>query len=153
MRTSSIALVVILLAPAVASAQVSIRPGQYEYTLDLNMAVPKEAATAVLDAAGFNKQQKRLECITADQARQAKEDVVKFLAQEMQLQDCKMSDVKISANKLTFTTTCVEDSVKMVGTNEVTFGVDSFTSVGTMKGDGGLSSSMKMSARRVGECK
>ena len=41
----------------------------------MKMAVPKEAQKAVLDAAGFNRQQKRLECITPDQAKQAKDDV------------------------------------------------------------------------------
>ena len=152
MRTLTIVLVIVL-AAAAASAQISIRPGQYEYTLQMNMPIPKEASKAVLDAAGFDKEQKRLDCITAEDAKQAKEDVVKFFAKEMDPQNCKMSDVKITANTLTFTATCVEDGMKMVINNQMTFGVDSFTGVGTMKGDGGLSSTTRMTAKRVGECK
>jgi hypothetical protein len=141
----------VLLAPVV-TAQVTIRPGEYEYTVDMKMAVPKEAAKAVLDAAGF-KDQKRRDCITADQARQAKEDVVKFFAQEMQMESCKMSDVKIGGNTLSFTSTCVDDGKKMVMNTEMTFGVDSFSGISTMKGDGGVASTTTTTAKRVGECK
>jgi hypothetical protein len=143
---------VVLLAPVVTAAQVTIRPGEYEYTLDMKMTVPKEAAKAVLDAAGF-KDQKRRECITADQARQAKEDVVKFFAQEMEVENCKMSDVKIGGNTVSFTSTCVEDGMKMVMNTEMTFGVDSFSGISTLKGDGGLASTTTTTAKRVGECK
>ena len=152
MRASTVLIGVVLLAPAVADAQVSIRPGEYEYTVNMQMTVPKEAAKAVLDAAGF-KDQKRRECITADQARQAKEDVVKFFAQEMQMENCKMSDVKIGGSALSFISTCVEDGKKMVMNTEMTFGVDSFSGISTMKGDGGLASTTTTTAKRVGECK
>jgi hypothetical protein len=143
---------IVLLAPTVVGAQIAIRPGEYEYTVDMKMTVPKEAAAAVLDAAGF-KDQKRRECITADQARQAKEDIVKFFAQEMQMENCKMSDVKIGGNKLSFTSTCVEDGMKMVMNTEMTFGVDSFSGISTLKGAGGLASTTTTTAKRVGECK
>jgi hypothetical protein len=69
------------------------------------------------------------------------------------MQECKLSNVKIGGNTLSFNTTCVEDGLRMTGSTEMTFGVDSFTGVSTMKGDGAVSSTMKMSARRVGECK
>jgi len=77
MRATTMLFAVVLLVPVLVGAQVTIRPGQYEYTIDMKMAVPKEAQKAVLDAAGFNTQQNRLECITPDQARQAKEDIAK----------------------------------------------------------------------------
>jgi hypothetical protein len=152
MRAFTILFGVALLSPAVAGAQVTVRPGQYEVTIEMNLAVPKEAQKAVLDAAGFNKQQKRLECITPEQAKQAKDDVVKFIQREIDMSDCKPSDVKLSGSTLTFNLACRQDDVNMVGNNVITFGVDSFTSVGTMKGPQGAST-VKSTAKRVGECK
>jgi hypothetical protein len=152
MRGSTIVIVALILLAAVVDAQIAIRPGQYEYLLDMKMTVPKEAAKAVLDAAGF-KDQKRLECITADQAQQAKADVAKFFAQEMELQNCALSDVKIAGNRLSFNSNCVEDGIKMVISTEMTFGANSFTGVSTTKLDGGLLSTTTMTAKRVGECK
>jgi hypothetical protein len=152
MRVSTIVIVAVLLPAAVADAQIAIRPGQYEYLLDMKMTLPKEAAKAVLDAAGF-KDQKRLECITADEAQQAKADVAKFFAQEMEMENCKLSDVKIAGNRLSFNSTCVEDGMKIVISTEMTFGVDSFTGVSTTKLDGGFMSTTTMTAKRVGECK
>ncbi len=152
MRGSTIVIVALVLLAAVVGAQVAIRPGQYEYVLDMKMTVPKEAAKAVLDAAGF-KDQKRLECITPDQAQQAKTDVAKFFAQEMELQNCTLSDVKTAGNRLSFNSNCVEDGIKMVISTEMTFGADSFTGVSTTKLDDGLLSTTTMTAKRVGECK
>jgi Protein of unknown function (DUF3617) len=152
MRASTFLMAVALLNSASAWAQVTIRPGQYEFTIDMKMAVPKEAQKAVLDAAGFNRQQKRLECITPDQAKQAKDDVVKFAQREMDVSSCTMSNVKSSATTLTFNMTCKEDNVAMTGTAEFTFAGDSFTSLGTMKSPEGTST-VKTVAKRVGDCK
>ena len=152
MRASTILVAVVLLMSASAGAQVTIRPGQYEFTIDMKMAVPKEAQSAVLDAAGFNRQQKRMECITADQSRQAKEDVVKFIQREMDMSSCTMSNIKLNGSTLTFNMTCKEDNVAMTGSSEFTFAADSFTSMGTMKTPGG-DSTVKTVARRVGDCK
>jgi hypothetical protein len=145
MRASMILIGVVLLTPGAADAQIAIRPGQYEYTLVTKMAGAQEAAGS--------RERKRLECITADEANQAKTDVAKFLAQEMQTQNCKMSDVKIAGNKLSYTSTCVEDSLKIVMSTETTFAADSFSSISTVKSDAGPPSTTTMSARRVGECK
>lgn len=151
MRASTILLSVVLLTPLSAGAQVTVRPGQYEFTIDMKLAVPKEAQKAVLDAAGFNKQ-KRLECITADQANQAKADIVKFIQAEMGLSSCKMSDVKLTGPTVAFNMICKDDDVQMTGNAVITFGTDTFTSVGTMKSSEGTST-VKTTAKRVGECK
>jgi hypothetical protein len=49
--------------------------------------------------------------------------------------------------------TCVEDGRRTVSTSEMTFGTDVFS--GVMKGtdDKGRVMTMKVSAKRVGECK
>ncbi len=152
MRASMIVLGVVLLTPVSAGAQVTVRPGQYEFTIDMKLAVPKEAQKAVLDAAGFNKQQKRLECITVGQANQAKADIVKFIQAEMGLSSCKMSDVKLTGPTVAFNMICKDDDVQMTGNTVITFGTDTFTSVGTMKSSEGTST-VKTTAKRVGECK
>ena len=68
------------------------------------------------------------------------------------MSDCKPTDVKLTGSTLTFNLACRQDDVSMVGNNVITFGVDSFTSVGTMKGPQGTST-VKSTAKRVGECK
>lgn len=145
---------VVAMLSVVTAAQVTLRPGQYEYTIDMKLAgAPKEAGQAVLDAAGL-KGQKKLECITPDEARQAKEDAVSFFTKEMgEDQNCKVSDAKVSGNTLTFSTTCVEDGEKTTIHSATTFAADSFTSIGTMKDGDGQTSTMSISARRVGDCK
>ena len=149
MRPSTILLVVVLLLPAVAGAQSAVRPGQYEYTIEMNLGIPADASKAVLDAAGFQNQ-KKLECLTADEL---KGDFAKLMADELASDDdCKMSNVKKTENKLTFTTTCVGD-VQMVMNTEMTFGTDSFSFDTKGKDNEGRVITMKASARRVGECK
>lgn len=148
MRASTALFVIVLLAPAASEAQIAIRPGQYEFTLDMNLGIPAEAPKAVLDAAGF-KNQKRLDCITADEV---KGDVSKLFAREAEEQNCKMSGVKTTGNKMTFTTTCEEDGVRTTMSTEMTFGTDSFTGVTKGKDHEGRAISSKMSAKRIGEC-
>jgi hypothetical protein len=164
MRAITIPLAVVLLAPVTGDAQVAIRPGQYELTIDMNLNLPTtskatatrgttaaDAQKAVLDAAGFQGQ-KRLECITPDQAKEAQQDITKLYAREMAEANCKVADVKTVGNKVTFAMTCVEDRQRMVSNVEMTFGADWFTSTGTTT-VGGRVSTMKTNARRVGECK
>jgi ribosomal protein S13 len=149
MRPSTILFVGVLLFPAVAGAQSAVRPGQYEYTIEMNLGIPTDASKAVLDAAGFQNQ-KKLECLTADEL---KGDIAKLMADELASDDdCKISNVKTTENKLTFTTTCVGD-VQMVMSTEMTFGTDSFSGVTKGKDNEGRVITMKVGARRVGECK
>src|SRR5918999_3415944 len=118
MRTLNILIVVVLLATSVLDAQIAIRPGQYEYTLEMNMGEAKEAGKAVMDAAGFQKN-KRRECLTPDDV---KGDIAQVFARGMEMgEECKMANVKTVGNKLTFTTTCVEDELRMTMSSEMTF--------------------------------
>jgi Protein of unknown function (DUF3617) len=150
MRAPAIGLVFLLLARIVGAAQPAIRPGQYEYTIEMNLGgVPADAPNAVLDAAGFDKQ-KRLECLTADDL---KGDLTQAFTREMEGSNCKMSDVKTTGNRMTFTTTCEEDGIRMVMTNEMTFDADAFTGVMKGKDNEGRVSTVKMTAKRVGDCR
>ena len=150
MRALNVLMIVTLLAPALVHAQITIRPGEYEYTLEMNMGDGKEAGKAVMDAAGFQKN-KRRECITPDDT---KGDIAQVFARGMEMgEECKMSNVKTVGNKLTFTTTCVEDELRMTMNTEMTFVGDSFSGTTTNKDHEGRVTTMKMSAKRVGECK
>ena len=148
MRASNILLAVVLLVPAASDAQIALRPGEYEVTLDMDLGLPAEAPKAVMDAAGF-KGQKRRECITADDV---KGDVSEWFARETEDQNCKMSNVKTVGSRLTFTTTCEEDDFRMTTNTDLTFGTDSFTGVTTGKDPEGRMTTTKMSAKRVGDC-
>lgn len=149
MRVSLLLCAAAMLVPGVLDAQIRIRPGQYEFTVNMDLGLPKEAAGAVLGGAGF-KNHKKVECLT-DDVRDAN-DVVKLFAEQEEMENCKIADVKTTGNKMTYTMTCLEDDVRMTMHTEMTFGVDSFTSVA--KGDDGVGhlTTVKTSARRIGEC-
>ncbi len=149
MRASATVLAVVVLT-GTGLAQPSIRPGQYELTVEMNLGgIPADAPKAVLDAAGFDKQ-KKLECLTAEDV---KGDISQVLLREMGDSDCKMTDLKTAGNRVTFTTTCVDDDIRMVMSHDITVGADSFTSVAKGKDNKGNVSTVKTSARRVGDCK
>jgi hypothetical protein len=148
MHASHILFVAMLLAPVAGEAQNTIRPGQYAITAEMDLGIPKEGTNAVMDAAAF-KNQKRLECLSADDV---KGDIATMFMKEFDEQNCKMSNVKTAGNKVTFTTACVEDDVTMTMTTEVTFGIDSFTTLTKGKTPEGHPTTAKTSAKRVGEC-
>ena len=135
---------------AAAGAQVNFRPGQYEITFEMDLGIPREGQKAVLDAAGLDKG-KRLECMK-DEVKNA-DDLAKLFAREADDTSCKIGDVKTAGNKMTFTMTCDDDGVKMTSTTEMTFGPDSFTSVSKAKDNGGRTSTIKSSGKRIGDCK
>ena len=151
MRALKGLLMLSFMMPATSEAQIAIRPGHYETTLEMDLGAAAPAGRAVMDGAGFKKN-KRLECITPEQVRG--NDAAKIFARGM-FEDggnCRMSDSKTAGNKLTFTTTCEEDEIRMVMNTEVTFAADSFAGVTKTKMPDGHMSTMRMSARRIGEC-
>ena len=150
MRTPMMALGVVALASSVLAGQITIRPGSYEYTVEMKLGAAGQAGKAVLDAADFQKNTRR-DCITASEASG---DVAQMFAREMGLDGaCKMSNVKTAGNSLTFTTTCVEDGLRMTMNTEMSFNGDSFGGITTARDQGGNVTTIKLSARRVGDCK
>jgi ribosomal protein S13 len=129
---------------------VNLQPGQYEYTLEMNLGIPEEGQKAVMDAAGFDKQ-KKLECLTAEDVKDMK-NIAQFFAREGEEMNCKMTGVKTTGNKVTFNTTCEEDDVKVTSTTEMTFGTNSFTALTKGKDNEGRVTTIKASAKRIGEC-
>ncbi len=158
MRALKILFTVVLLAPAAAEAQIRVRPGQYEYTIDMNLGGPggKEAVDAVLGAAGAGSQkQKMLQCVTAEDVKDMNDadSIVKVFARELEEDgNCKISDAKTVGNKLTYTATCIEDGSRMTMTTEMTFSGDSMTTSTKGKDYKGRPITSKIIAKRVGEC-
>ncbi len=120
---------------ASAEAQVSLRPGLYERTLE----------TEVSGATGKDKDTL---CISPGDAK----DMVKTIAAAGVETNCKVSNVKTAtAGKLTFTLTCKDDDGVSTYTNDVSYGPDWYTNVSKGKTAKGSISS-KVDAKRVGEC-
>jgi hypothetical protein len=139
MRAFEELLTVALLAPVAAQAQVSnVRPGQYEITVDMRLGQSTTPAQPT----------KHLECVTAADLK----DAAKLLAGG-EMENCKVSDVKTSGNKTRFAIACEEDGSRMTGTAEMTFGTDTITQLATMKDGESRSVTMRVFARRLGECK
>jgi hypothetical protein len=101
-----------------------------------------------MDLAGF-KNQKTLQCLTA---ADLKGDLAQLFAREADELKCTASDIKTAGNRMTFTTTCQEDDIRITMSTEMTFGSDSFTVVSKGKDLTGRMSTSKVSAKRVGEC-
>jgi hypothetical protein len=158
MRALKVCFVVVLLAPVAADAQIRVRPGQYEYTMEMDLGSgSREALDAVLNAAGAKRdagKQKMLQCITAEDVKDMQDpnSIVKLFAREIEEDGtCKISDVKTAGNKLTYTVTCVDDGSRMTMATEMTFSGDTMTGVTKGNMDGRPMSST-LTAKRVGEC-
>jgi hypothetical protein len=119
-----------------AAQTVNIRPGKYEVTATIDMPGMKMAP------------QKDEECITAADLK----DFSKKLIDPEMMQSCKVSNYKLVDNKLTFNVTCKEDDIEMNGTTEMTFASESFTNLMVMKDNKGRVTTIKGTAKRIGEC-
>jgi hypothetical protein len=132
-----------------AAAQLTIRPGQYEFTVDMKIAgAPADVPKAVFDAAGF-RQQKKLECLTPEDV---KGDLAQLLTRAVSEEDCKLTDLKTTGNRIVFTATCQDDDVRMVLRSEMTVSGDSFSGTTTATDQDGGVTTMKILANRTGEC-
>ena len=125
-----------LAAGAQVEAQVSLRPGLYERTLE----------TEADGAAGKHKDTL---CISPEDAK----DMVKTIAAAGAETSCKVSDVKTAAGgRLTFKMTCKDDDGTSSYSNDVTYGPDWYTNVSKGKTSHGDVTS-RVNAKRIGECK
>lgn len=159
MRALKLCMVAVLLAAVAADAQIRLRPGQYEYTMEMNLGGRdgKEFVDAVLKEAGAARDASKStlrQCITPEDVKSMQDpnSIIKLFAREIEDDGtCRISDVKTSGNKLSYAVTCVEDGTRMTMTTEMTFSADTMTGItkGTMDGKP-LSSAIV--AKRVGDC-
>ena len=138
MKTIFVVAIALLGAVVVALAQGPMRPGRWDTTMQMQMAGSPVQMPEM----------KNSRCITPEEAKDPSKSLPSGPEGRGNAKDCKMSDYKVSGNTATWKMVCST----MTTTGEMTFAGDSYT--GTMKADtpqGAMT--MKMSGKRVGDCK
>jgi hypothetical protein len=136
-RLSSIALLALLSATALAQTQSPMRPGHWEVTMKMSMP-------------GMNMEMppmKQTQCVTAEMLKDPQSSVPKGPAAG----DCKVSNYKFTASTATYTMTCTQPT-PMTAVGEMRYsGTDAYTGTITID-SGGQRMSMTYDAKRLGEC-
>lgn len=141
MRSVLYALVGLVAAAALAAAaQNPMRPGNWEITMQMQMAnMPMQMP-----------EMKTTQCITPEQLE---EDPASGLPRGMRgrggQDQCEVSDYKVDGHKVSWKMSCPQQ--QMTGTGELTFSGDSYT--GVMKASMPQGEvSMTMTGKRIGDC-
>lgn len=141
MKTTFVAAIVVLATAIVAIAQGPIRPGRWDVTMQMQMAGSPIQMPEM----------KTSRCVTPDEAKDPSQSLPSGPQGRGQKSDCKVSDYKTSGNTATWKMVCTQPE-PMTATGEMTFTDDSYN--GTMKMDSPQGQmTMKMSGKRVGDCK
>lgn len=88
------------------------------------------------------------QCVTKEQAADPQKTVPQV--GRGQQSNCKVSDYKVTGNKVTWTMKCEGDQA-MSGTGEITYGENSYDGVMKMDRQGQVMT-MKYSGKRLGDC-
>lgn len=128
---SAVVLCLVLTGASVADgwAQIRIRPGQYEQTIEI-------------DEPGASGPAKRteLDCITPDQAKDVGGYVTQELASELPADgECRPPNTETTGTTMIVEIACSLDGTRLASRTEMTFGADWFTSVMRMTIDGQVS--------------
>jgi Protein of unknown function (DUF3617) len=132
------AAVTALASTAAAWAQtVSVRPGRYETTVEMQM--PGTPAPMKM---------KNFDCLSAEEAG----DLVKAMNQELakQGQTCKLANMKMSPGKVTYDATCDLEAGSATATSEMVYSAETFSLAVTMKMPNGATMTMKSNGKWVG---
>lgn len=126
---------------ALAQSSNPMRPGNWEITMQMDMA----GAPAQMPA------MKVTQCITPEQVAKPEASLPTGPpGPGGQNSDCKVSDFKIDGNHVTWKMAC--PSQKMNGTGDITYKGDAYDGVVKMTMPGMGEMSMKLAAKRLGEC-
>ena len=136
-KTSLLAAAIVLASAAVA--QISLVPGRYEVTVE--MQLPQAPAPMTFNST---------DCITAEDARDIGELMTKEIAASDE--DCAISNLEVTSTKITFDSMCSVGGAPATGHADITFGADSWDGVMTTQLGAGATLTAKMSGKRVGEC-
>src|SRR5579863_2330315 len=135
---------------SIAYAQtLNLRPGLYEFTSTADVQLPPDVAAKMPPQALAMMQQPRVtqHCITQTDL----DHVSQQLSQGHGGDDasrCKVTDHKIVGDQVTFTRECPSGTAHFEGS----FAADSFQGTIVSTGEQGRNITVKMSARRVGDC-
>jgi hypothetical protein len=120
------------LCPVLAIAGSGMKPGQYDYTMKMEMP----GMPMAMPPTTFHH------CVTAADVDKGQQ------FQSQQNKDCEMKNLKQTAGKATFDIACKDGTT---GTGEYTFGGDSMTGKTTMNRQG-QPMVVNLSAKRTGDC-
>lgn len=126
-----------LSTPAAQTPQSPMRPGRWEITTHMEM--PGMPMTM--------PPQKIVQCITREQLE--KGEAVPGAADEKN--PCKMTNYKVSGNKITWNMACTGEQA-MSGTGEIVVDGDTYTGTMKMTMDQQGTMTMKYTAKRIGDC-
>ncbi len=119
-------------------AQAPVRDGRWEVSTEMDMPGMPMKIPAM----------KTIQCVTKEQADDPNQSVPK--GRQGKDSDCKVSDYKISGNKVTWTMKC-EGKNAMTGNGEITYATDAYDGWMKMK-TGDTEMTMKYTGKRLGDC-
>jgi hypothetical protein len=141
MKTTLLAALAASIAVTVAIAQSPVRPGQWETSMQMEMAGSPIQMPAM----------RNTRCVTPEDAKDPSRSLPTGPeGRGGQKSDCKTSDYKVTGKTATWKMVCTSPQA-MTSTNEMTFTDDSYN--GTMKMESPQGPmTMKISGKRLGDC-
>jgi hypothetical protein len=127
---------------AAVFAQAPRRDGKWEVKMEMSMPGMQMPPTTTT------------QCITPADAADPQKSVPQAPAGRGGAPSCKMSDYKVTGNKVTYTMTC-DAPQAMTMTAEMIYAADSYTGTMTMNMDRGgqpMAMTMKYTGKRLGDC-
>jgi hypothetical protein len=125
-----------LAATAIAWAQMSLEPGEYE--LKSEIRVPGSAQAMNTTAK---------DCLSPTEARNFQDVMI----ERAEAESCKVSNLQMAADRITFDTVCEIGGSRTTASSDLTFGRDWYTAVVTTELNGDVTTS-RVSAKRVAAC-
>jgi hypothetical protein len=127
---------------AAVLAQAPRRDGKWEVKMEMSMPGMQMPPTTTT------------QCITPADAADPTKSVPQAPAGRGGTPSCKMSDYKVTGNKVTYTMTCDPPQASTM-TAEITYAADSYTGTMTVNMDRGgqpMAMTMKYTGKRLGDC-
>jgi hypothetical protein len=133
---------------ALYAQTMSLRPGLYEFTSTADVQLPPELAAKMPPQAlaMMQKPQVAQHCISQADVDHVSQEIAQ--GKPDQPQSCKVTEHSMSGNQVKFTTQCAHNTAHFEGT----FAAESFQGTMLSTSDKGQTVSVKIAARRVGDC-
>jgi hypothetical protein len=134
------------LTSALYAQSVGLKPGLYEFTTEIQLPPDLVAKMPPQALAMMQKPNVRQQCISQGDVDHVSEQLSQGHAN--QPQNCKVLEHSVSGGDVKFTTQCEHNTAHFEGS----FTGDSFQGTVVSTSDKGQTSTVKISARRVGDC-
>ncbi len=134
------------LTSALYAQAVGLKPGLYELTTDMQLPPELVAKMPPQALAMMQKSNVRQQCISQDDVDHISQQISQ--GRSNQPQSCKVTEHSVSGGELKFTTQCEHNSAHFEGS----FAADAFQGTMVTTSDQGRTVTVKISARRVGDC-